>query len=288
LFVPVFIHTFSRSAEPGILPAKGRLFAKCWFIAGIIFLSIASTKRTLYLMPIFAPIAILTSLYIQSTISARATIKTSKTFLWALTFFLALVGVCGLPLYAYIKDIYPSLGNSTALFVSVTLLSVIMMTFSFWAAWHLHHGAFNQYWALTYAPIIAGLVFVAVIVTPFMDRHKSFVPFCRDVMAIVPAREPLYAYSPDETLRGAVPFYTGRYLTEIHTLTNMEQKILSGEQFFIITRDKKMKAEKELLSSGILSIVFQKKMGVDRTLTLFSSNISNNPVKSMPLHASAQ
>lgn len=288
LLIPVFIHAFSKSAEPGTLTVKGLLFAKCWFIAGIIFLSIASTKRTLYLMPIFAPIAILTSLYIQSTISTRATSKTSKTFLWALTFFLALVGVGGLPLYAYIKYIYPSLGNSTTLFVSVALLSVIMMTFSFWAAWHLHHGAFNQYWALTYAPIIAGLVFVAAIVTPFMDRHKSFVPFCRDVMAIVPAREPLYAYSPDETLRGAIPFYTGRYLTEVRDLEKMEQIILGKEQLFIVTRDKKKKAEKELLSSGILSIVFQKKMGVDRTLTLFSSNISKNPVKYMPLHASAQ
>ena len=39
-----------------------------------------------------------------------------------------------------------------------------------------------------------------------------------------------------------------------------------------MTRDKRRKAEGKLLSTGRLFVVFQEKMGVDRTLTIFSKN----------------
>ena len=73
LLIPVLFHSFSKSGKSGvsnILLEKGTLFAKCWFFTGIIFLSIASTKRTLYLLPIFAPVAMLTATYIDSMLTS--------------------------------------------------------------------------------------------------------------------------------------------------------------------------------------------------------------------------
>ena len=270
LLVPVFIHTFSRSDKSDTPPEKGRLLAKCWFFAGIVFLSAASTKRTLYLMPLFAPMALLTSLYVESTLY-RLTDKIEKTFLWAFTAIFAVIGISAVPVYSSIQGIYPWI-RGTNLFPSTVLLSLLIVPSSVLAMWFLWSKNFGKYWVTTVIPIVVGMVFTAVAVAPVVDIHKSFVPFCHELMAIVPSSEPLYAYSADETLRGAVPFYTGRYLTEICGPGNLEKTIETKGQVFIITRDKKRKAETELLSTGKLSIIFQQKMGGERTLTLLGKN----------------
>lgn len=270
LLVPVFIHAFSRSDKSETPPEKGRLLAKCWFFAGIVFLSAASTKRTLYLMPIFAPMALLTSLYVESTLY-RLTDKIEKAFLWAFTAIFAVIGISAVPVYSSIQGIYPWI-RGTNLFPSTVLLSLLIVPSSVSAMWFLWSKNFGKYWVTTIIPIVVGMVFTAVAVAPVVDIHKSFVPFCHELMAIVPSSEPLYAYSADETLRGAVPFYTGRYLTEICGPGNLEKTIETKGQVFIITRDKKRKAETELLSTGKLSIIFQQKMGGERTLTLLGKN----------------
>lgn len=270
LLVPVFIHAFSRSDKSETPPEKGRLLAKCWFFAGIVFLSAASTKRTLYLMPIFAPMALLTSLYVESTLY-RLTDKIEKAFLWAFTAIFAVIGISAVPVYSSIQGIYPWI-RGTNLFPSTVLLSLLIVPSSVSAMWFLWSKNFGKYWVTTVIPIVVGMVFTAVAVAPVVDIHKSFVPFCHELMAIVPSSEPLYAYSADETLRGAVPFYTGRYLTEICGPGNLEKTIETKGQVFIITRDKKRKAETELLSTGKLSIIFQQKMGGERTLTLLGKN----------------
>lgn len=270
LLVPVFIHAFSRSDKSETPPEKGRLLAKCWFFAGIVFLSAASTKRTLYLMPIFAPMALLTSLYVESTLY-RLTDKIEKTFLWAFTAIFAVIGISAVPVYSSIQGVYPWI-RGTNLFPSTVLLSLLIVPSSVLAMWFLWSKNFGKYWVTTVIPIVVGMVFTAVAVAPVVDIHKSFVPFCHELMAIVPSSEPLYAYSADETLRGAVPFYTGRYLTEICGPGNLEKTIETKGQVFIITRDKKRKAETELLSTGKLSIIFQQKMGGERTLTLLGKN----------------
>jgi len=271
LLLPVVSYAFSKTARSHAPWEKGRLFAKCWFFAGIIFLSIASTKRTLYLMPIFAPIAMLTSVYIESTLMSQPINRINKAFLWAFALVLAMIGIGATPIYIYIKRIYP-LDTSVMLFVSVAMLSLLMVAFSLTSIWYLWHSNLRRYWALTTAPIIAGLVFAAVLVAPLMDRHKSFVPFCQEVMATVPHDQTFFAYSPDETLRGAVPFYTGHYLVEISGLDSLADIMKREELFFVMTRDKRRKAEGELLSTGRLFVVFQEKMGIDRTLTIFSKN----------------
>ena len=78
--IPAFYHVFSQTGKDRGLPEKGRLFAKCWFFTGIIFLSLAATKRALYLLPVFAPIAMLTALYIDDTLAPHPLSKLSKVF----------------------------------------------------------------------------------------------------------------------------------------------------------------------------------------------------------------
>ena len=271
LLVPVFYYAFSKHGQPdtdNVVSQKGRLFAKCWFLAGIIFLSVASTKRTLYLMPIFAPMAMLTAAYINSTMASQGLNRIGKIFLWAFGVFLLVIGLALMPAYFSIKKVFLT-GVSGNFFAAVVIVSMLVTAISLAGVLYLYHGNLKKYWISINLSIIVLLLFALIAIVPILDSHKSFVPFSRQVMATVPADQQLYAYQPDETLRGAVPFYTGRYAIEIEELGN--DLLKKEEPFFIMIRDKKEEMEKKLLSTGKFSVVVKQEMGTDRTLVLLSN-----------------
>jgi 4-amino-4-deoxy-L-arabinose transferase-like glycosyltransferase len=274
LLVPVLYHVFSKTGQSHGPSEKGRLFATCWFLAGIIFLSVASTKRTLYLMPMFAPIAVLTALYIDYTLGSRPLNKIGKAFIWILNILLFVISLGLAPTYFYIKKVYLS-DIPGSLSFSVVLISIIVAALSLVAMGYLLRGNIKRYWISVHISIILAFIFVLVSVVPVLDLHKTFVPFCRQIMTVVPTGKPLYAYQPDETLRGAVPFYTGRYIIETEDLGNVATILKKNEPFFIVIRDQRAWQEKELLSTGKLYILVKQEMGTNRTLVLLSNKGQN-------------
>ncbi len=124
LLIPALHHAFSETQKDRGLPEKGCLFAKCWFFTGIVILSVASTKRALYLMPILAPISMLTSLYIDHTLKPQPLNRMGKVFTWLFGLLLTAIGVAGLPVYFYFKKLYP-IDTADHFFVSVVAISLL-------------------------------------------------------------------------------------------------------------------------------------------------------------------
>lgn len=278
LLVPALIHAFSRAGRSGAPSEKGLLFAKCWFLAGIIFLTASSTKRTLYLMPIFAPMAIITAAYIESTLVFPSINRVGKAFLWVFALVLLMIGAGAVPGYLYARHSHV-LASSGDLLAPISLLAILMAAASVVAIRYLRKGNLKTYWVATDVAIIGALIFALTVLVPVVDRHKSFVPFCNRITNMIPSGQPIYAYDPDETLRGAVPFYTGRYLVEVKDLDNLKKFLQTEKPLFIIARDKKRRVETELLSTGELSVIFQENMGLDRTLTIFTKKDPTELIK---------
>lgn len=278
LLVPALIHAFSRAGRSGAPSEKGLLFAKCWFLAGIIFLTASSTKRTLYLMPIFAPMAIITAAYIESTLVFPSINRVGKAFLWVFALVLLMIGAGAVPGYLYARQSHV-LASSGDLLAPISLLAILMAAASVVTIRYLRKGNLKTYWVATDVAIIGALIFALTVLVPVVDRHKSFVPFCNRITNMIPSGQPIYAYDPDETLRGAVPFYTGRYLVEVKDLDNLKKFLQTEKPLFIIARDKKRRVETELLSTGELSVIFQEKMGLDRTLTIFTKKDPTELIK---------
>jgi len=154
----------------------------------------------------------------------------------------------------------------------VLVTSVLVTGIALAGAFYLHRRNLARYWISMSLPVVLVLIFTLVAIVPILDKYKSFVPFCNQVTALVPGNQPLYAYQPDETLRGAVPFYTGRFVVETEEI---RKDLLSREEpFYIMIRDKKEAMEKELLSTGNFHVLFIQPMGSNRALVLFS----NKPV----------
>jgi 4-amino-4-deoxy-L-arabinose transferase-like glycosyltransferase len=274
LLVPVLYHAFSKTGQFHGLSEKGRLLAKCWFFSVLILLSIASTKRTLYLLPIFAPFAMITALYIDYTLVSQPLNKIGKIFVWILNILLLVISLGLAPIYFYIKKVYLSdiPGN---LPVSVVAISILGTGLSLAAIRYLLQRNMKGYWISVHISIILAFIFILVSIVPVLDLHKSFVPFCRQIMAVVPASQPLYDYQPDETLRGILPFYMGRYVIETEDLGNVATLLKKNGAFFIVIRDQRAWQEKELLSTGKLYILVKQEMGTNRTLVLLSNKGQN-------------
>ncbi len=274
LLIPVLFHMLSKSRKHGDnrypLSQKGTLLAKCWFFAGIIFLSIASTKRTLYLMPVFAPMAMLTASYIDFTLTTRSMGRIGKSFAHIFSAVLLFAGFSFAPAYFYFRNSY-SINMTTGLLMLTFFVSGVIILLALMAIRYLRQLNLKRYWIVMNIAVILALIFIAAIVLPVIDQAKSFVPFCKEISARVPPEEPLYAYQPDETLRGAVPFYTGRFMVELNDVNN---ELLQKETpYFVMIRDRKKEQETQLISTGRLFPIVRQEMGTDRALVIFSNKV---------------
>jgi 4-amino-4-deoxy-L-arabinose transferase-like glycosyltransferase len=270
LLVPVLYFCVVRPRKESAGYQKGLLFAGCWFLTGFVFLSFASTKRVLYLMPIFAPVAMLTASYIDATLESRTFHGVEKVFLWIFGCVPLLIGFMCIPLYLYAARLY-AIDSSWRLLAAVIAVSVLAVLFSLLSLRFLATRQVARFWIYSSAAIYAILIFALVIVVPLVDRYKSLVPFCQQVKSVVATDAALYAYQPDETLRGALPFYTGYHPKEIEDLQALEDVLAGGSQVFVTIRDSHQRLEKELLSTGRLMVLRRQDMGTDRSLVLLAN-----------------
>ena len=267
LVVPVFYWSFRRQGKLPGRQGKGILFAKSWFISGFLFLSLASTKRVLYLMPIFAPIALLTASYIEASLTRRDLRGFEKAFALLFCLVVFIVGLAAIPLFFYGSKKY-GFGLPAMEVCWTVCLALVSMVLSLIALGKYRSNK-PRFWIFSAASLFSLLLLGLIVVMPLLDRFKSFVPFCDAVTAAAPGTTVIYGYQPDETLRGAVPFYTGRFLKETDTLADLEEALGKKEAFIVVIRDKRGQLKRELLSTGELSVLGEFEMGGDRDLAIF-------------------
>lgn len=79
---------------------------------------------------------------------------------------------------------------------------------------------------------------LSITLRPFVDQFKSFVPFVQQLETHVSPTAPLSAYRPDETTLGVVGFYTGRQVA-IVDLEELKTTARRSGMMWLITRDNK-------------------------------------------------
>lgn len=270
LLVPAFVRVFSGSGRENTESRENVLFAKCWFFAGFVILSLAATKRTVYLLPIFAPISMIIALYIDSTLSKANFSKVEKPFLWLFGIVILLIALAVSPgLFYSLRLFHMTIGVRDI--VVTGLASFICICFALAGIVFLWRHEGKKFWVCEGLSLFVLAVFILVLVLPIVDRYKSFVPFCRRISTLVPQEKVLYGYQADETLRGAIPFYTKRYMNEIEDVSQVKEITENQRPVYIVTRDSHGKAEKDLLATGRLKILYRHDMGTDRSLLLLSN-----------------
>ena len=267
--VPALYWSFRKTEYADERAKKGVLFAKCWFIAGFVFLSMASTKRVLYLMPIFAPVSLLVAHYIEASFTRTAFRRFEGFFVIAFAAVVLAVGLAVVPAFFYASKKY-AFGFPPAETIFTVLFAVAATVLAL-AALLKHKTNSERFWAFSGASVFFLLIIGLVAAIPLLDRYKSFASFCNVVSSAARLAPAVYAYQPDETLRGAVPFYTGRFLEEVDTLPALEEAVWKEKAAFVGIRDKNQQLEKELLETGRFAVVTRRGMDNTRSLVLFEA-----------------
>jgi 4-amino-4-deoxy-L-arabinose transferase-like glycosyltransferase len=169
-------------------PAKRYLVA--WIVSGVFLLSLAATKRELYLLPLAPATAILAAGWIE-----RASERMRSVADRAGLVLLAAGHLCAAGVAVWLQN-WIALGLSVAL--GATTIRVAHRS--------------RDVLGLAVASVLVAAVLVAV---PAIDHEKSLAPFAR---ALPPEVSPVPVLRPDETTLAIIRFYTGRRIVPLESL----------------------------------------------------------------------
>ncbi|MDR4496937.1 MAG: glycosyltransferase family 39 protein [Candidatus Scalindua sp.] len=192
---------------------KNRLFLILWFVSGFLMLSLAGTKRGIYLVPLFPPLSILTGLWFNDVEARKVNHWTDRIGQWSILCFCG-IGSVVLISKAFKLDLFRT-AQFNFLIPALAICSIVVFR-SFIK---------NKVIKLCGISILLSLIYLSGVLVfyPYINERKSFKPFCEKLGEIMTVREKsLYALQPDETTIAIVPFYTSHYIIPVNELDKIE------------------------------------------------------------------
>jgi 4-amino-4-deoxy-L-arabinose transferase-like glycosyltransferase len=216
-------------------------FIVSWFAAGFILLSIASTKRGLYILPLLPAMAVMSALWMEHVITEVSS-KTDRIFLWII---IILVSVCSILLpFVYVMKF-----DGAYMTALLLLLAGLALPIS------------------VYRIFRPGLAFVLVISWTFLI--VLWIPFVIPVVDIQKSYEPLFTqigehargsqvtgYQLTESLEAFSPFYGNFFVENIENRDVFEKLIKSpGTSYLMIIPVRTDEGLKKLIKDRYTRII---------------------------------
>jgi hypothetical protein len=195
IFVPAFITSIRRFKDDPYIS---------WFLGPFILLSVASTKRGLYLVPLYPAAACMTANWLENTRRMKWEDVLLKIF-WAV-----IIAGCLAPLAGIFLGM-PVLG------VSMFLLSIVTCALITQGNMKDHKGI-----SLVIATCIV-MCSCTIVYFPYMMPKKDYLSFARQAVTVAGKNEIIILY-PDETLEGVFPVVTGRRMKELSSPSDIRNE----------------------------------------------------------------
>lgn len=167
-----------------------------WIAGPFVLLSIASTKRGIYLAPLFPAAAALTASWLCSMPRKKWEVVCIRiTWLGAFT-------VCLLPLAGIFYD-------QILLAVAAAVPGAVLMYLAVRERW-----VFSQNPLLLVSVMLIGLIMSTTVFFTIMKPREDYLSFARQAALLADGRE-IYVSGGDELLRGIIPLATGKPCHEV-------------------------------------------------------------------------
>jgi 4-amino-4-deoxy-L-arabinose transferase and related glycosyltransferases of PMT family len=246
---------------------KNRLFLVLWFFSGLLMLSLAGTKRTIYLVPLLPPIAMLTGSWFNEVESRVVNGKVIKISQWSI---LCACGICIIVLagVAFKLELMNNL-------ISLSLILLLAGGYVFIFNSFIKHKVIKLYGL----PMLLSLVYVSLVLVfvPYINERKSFYSFCSKLGEIPAVKERnIYAFQPDETTTALVPFYTGNYIRCVNSFREARMLRNNNDDVLLIVLDKhKSQGSSKILRDIYPEVLISEHQGERRYLKLLSNKNGN-------------
>jgi 4-amino-4-deoxy-L-arabinose transferase-like glycosyltransferase len=199
-----------------------------WLGSGFLLLSVATTKRPIYLLPFFPAAAIAGGFWLEAFLQRQANglYERAMELLLPLTLILAAAAVpCGAA-YLHLE---------VASGVAEALVGLGAALGAWIASRRGRRGTVLFLWG---AGVAVTLFSALHSIVPPVDAMKSLRSVSIRVASIVPMDRAIHAINPDETTEGMIPFYAGRALVAIPTPTQLESRLSELGEIYLLTVDK--------------------------------------------------
>ena len=198
------------------------LFPLCWFLTIFIFFSLSTSKRELYLLPLFPAAAIVVGAFVSHFIStAERDCIPFKSLILPLYILGALfiIGGIGCGIFPFIKSPVSEMFRFFPYFFLLVLTFVI-------GGYELISNARKKNVLISFLFIIIIMVVNCLaaieVILPKINSLKSFKPMCQSIIRYLPKEKKLVAY---RTKVAPFNFYTG--LSKIKELATIDELKLS-------------------------------------------------------------
>jgi 4-amino-4-deoxy-L-arabinose transferase-like glycosyltransferase len=225
------------------------LFFALWFLAVFLFFTLSDTKRELYLLPLFPPLALLVGRYVDDLIAK----KLPQTCLYRLLLIgcFAVVGlVCfGLPVVAWFF-------RRDAL-VAIIPLAVTMGLGSVCIAYYAWRRRPWRVFVSTTLTMLFGALSASVSLLPYLNRFKSPRPFSITVNRIVPPNASLYIYA--DTMNDFNFYMERNVIPVISRQTELQKLVPAGQTAYVLIKQRDLKrtagltGQEKILTTAALS-----------------------------------
>lgn len=241
--VPAQTLPWSILLIPGFLKAKSfhetERFLCSWLLGGLLLLSVASTKREIYFLPMYPAMAMLIA-YWMSGLLSRESLKWEKAFLWSILGLILLASAM-LPV-GYVKgvdgDLHTALGISAALGIVFVFL------------WNRYRQKLPFLAVMTWS---ATLILWTPALFPRIDQSKGYKQLFTEFGKIVSHME-VTGFKLTETVEALGPFYGDFPVKNIEDREQFIDALKSRKEGYVIVLPRRMDDElyKELSSRAEL------------------------------------
>lgn len=228
-------------------------------VAGpLLVLSLASTKRDVYLLPLMPPLAILMAAGIVHRFERSTGGAWERASAWIQAGLLSAFAVAP-PIAAMIEG--GRVAPLAALLLAVGIAAAVGLVVA--TARRAPRRAFGGA-AVAAGVALAGVFLLAV---PRIERDKDFAPFLASVDALLPPGQPVYAVGSDETVLGIVPFCTGRRVVPLRAADLARDPVDPAPRFVMLQSKGRERVPPEI--STAYERVAGRAFGPDRRLSLW-------------------
>ena len=195
IFIPAFTRSIKRFREDTFLP---------WFIGPFILLSLASTKRGIYLVPLYPAAAFIITEFLRTKDHIwweNITIKIT----WVIAFILCLLPFAGIVTGDAVPGII--LGSISSIMLAVNLMKRKSM---------------NN--ALSLVLVVAmGLYASTTVYFNYMKPKQDYLGFSKKALELAHGSS-ITILNPDETFEGVLPMLTGKTFKEEKSVSRIKEK----------------------------------------------------------------
>ena len=262
----IFQRPRPRTEETGLGVSRLLKVTVGWAIGGLILLSLAETKRTIYLYPLLPGFACLAAFCLDRIPRwVRIVYRIIPMILLAVVVILSFFTV-------------NLSGKEVSIIWKFNPLVLICAAVGIFSLFRLKNDLLSR------VAVVSGLCYLAVIlaVFPLIDAEKNYEPATRRISSLIPENRSsrVCGWRTDETTRSVFSYYTGLTLIDLRDKLHPEKNIgrladiLNGRDSeydsVIVLLKRKSKFPPEGMPPASYRIVAEEKMGRHRRLLLLS------------------